>query len=103
MSAKCSAQTDRAQDLFSFCKELSLPDLFDSDPVFLQLLFDHIDEVAELDIDGREVAPPVDRNHFAHQVVQSLHLLITKMQAKKAWLPQVLLVKNTRDGFGFLS
>ena len=74
-----------------------LPDLFDSNPVFLQLLFDNIDEVAELDVDGWEVPPPMNGNHFAHQVVQSLHLFITAMQTEKG---KVYFLVEITSAFG---
>ena len=65
------------------------PDLLDTDAVLLQTGLDHLDEDAQLDLDGQEVAVALDGHYVAHQVVEPLDLFVREHR-----VPLVLLIRN---------
>lgn len=52
------------------------PDLLDVDPVQLELGPHETHEVAELDLEGGEVAAAVDRDDLVHEITESVDLLV---------------------------
>ena len=52
------------------------PNLLDVDPVQLELSPHETHEVAELDLEGGEVAAAVDRDDLVHEITESVDLLV---------------------------
>lgn len=68
------------------------PDLLDADVVLLQLGPDEGHEVAQLHLQGGEVAAAVDGDHLVHELAQTVDLLVRQDRE-----PLVLRTQNMSE------
>ena len=68
------------------------PDLLDADVVLLELCPDEGHEVAQLHLQGGEVAAAVDGDHLVHEVAQPVDLLVRQDRE-----PLVLKIQNMSE------